>query len=163
MQLYEIPNLHRQALDSIQVDEETGVISIPEEFRFFQEEGEKAILNGGRYVRELDDDLERISSEIKRLQTRKKSIDARVKRIKDLMMQAVVCMGKKKIADATLTVSIRKNAPSVVIDEDVVLPEEFLLPPKPREPDKKKLKEELANGVVIDGVSLERSESISIR
>ena len=69
----------------------------------------------------------------------------------------------KQVKCPYFVISTRTNAPSVKVDSNVNLPETLLLPPKPREPDKKAIKDLLEKGQLIDGCRLERSQSLSIK
>lgn len=163
MRIYEIAERHRQALDAITIDEETGEIIIPEEFANFQQESETAILDTARYIKELNSEIFAIKEECDRLTKRKRAIEKRVDYFKAVSLDALQRLQEKKVSDPTITVSVRKNAEKVVIDEGTELPDEYLLPPKPREPDKKKLKFDINEGVLIPGVYLVRESSLSIR
>jgi len=52
--VYEIPDLWRQYLDAIEVDEETGEVIKPEGFDNLILESEEAVMYRARYARELE-------------------------------------------------------------------------------------------------------------
>lgn len=73
--------------------------------------------------------------------------------------------GISKISAPEFTVSVRKNPPSVLVNESTKLPDEYMVfpPPPPPRPDKKKIAEALKAGQVIDGCELVQGERVEIK
>lgn len=118
-----------------------------------------------KVIRQLMADSEGFKAEIDRLTVRKKTIDNNIDRMKRSLEAAMLATGKTKFKTDLFSFGIQKNAPSVVIDEQYIenIPEEYLIEQDPKI-DKAKLKEDLKNGVDLDGIAhLEQSESIRIR
>ena len=118
-----------------------------------------------KVIRQLTADIEGLKAEIDRLTVRKKTIDNNIDRMKRSLEAAMLATGKTKFKTDLFSFGIQKNAPSVVIDEQYIenIPEEYLIEQEPKI-DKAKLKEDLKNGVDLDGIAhLEQSESIRIR
>lgn len=72
-------------------------------------------------------------------------------------------MTRKKLKTALYTFTLAKGKGKVVIEDETKLSDEYLIPQPPK-PDKQKLYDDIANqGLIIDGVQLEYSESLRIR
>ena len=118
-----------------------------------------------QFIRQMESDVEGISSEIKRLQDRKAVLKNTIERSKNVMQMAMETAGEKKVKGQIFTISIQANPESVVLDEQYIenIPPEYL---KVKEPDidKAKLKEDLKNGVNLEGIAhLEQNYGLRIR
>jgi hypothetical protein len=64
-------------------------------------------------------------------------------------------LGLDGVKAPTFTVKFRKLPPLVVIDNQDILPKEYIrITPEIKEPDKKKLLEDLTSGIKVEGASL---------
>ena len=118
-----------------------------------------------KFVRQMESDIEGISAEIKRLQDRKAVLKNTIERSKKVMQMAMETAGEKKVKGQIFTISIQANPESVVLDEQYIenIPPEYLKVKDP-ELDKAKLKEDLKNGVNLDGIAhLEQNYGLRIR
>ena len=118
-----------------------------------------------KFIRQMESDVDGISAEIKRLQDRKTVLKNTIERSKKVMQMAMETAGEKKVKGQIFTISIQANPESVVLDESHIenIPPEYLKVKDP-EIDKAKLKEDLKNGVNLDGIAhLEQTESLRIK
>ena len=118
-----------------------------------------------KFIRQMESDVDGISAEIKRLQDRKAVLKNTIERAKKVMQMAMETAGEKKVKGQIFTISIQANPESVVLDEQYIenIPPEYL---KVKDPDidKAKLKEDLKNGVNLDGIAhLEQNYGLRIR
>ena len=123
---------------------------------------DKAV-NVAMYIRNLEAEAQAINEAKKNMDSREKALNAKADRLKNYLLSEMQRTETKQIKSPYFVISTRTNAPSVKIDSNIILPDALLLPPKPREPDKKAIKEMLEQGMVIDGCRLERSQSLSIK
>ena len=106
-----------------------------------------------------------------------------INRMKLFIMNSIKKLGKHKIENDALTISVVKSPPKVVIDDEELIPEEYKrvevvisasdlnkllvsgIPyiEKDQSVDKTKIKDDLKDGVTISGARLEDSEHIRIR
>ena len=117
------------------------------------------------FIRQMESDVEGISSEIKRLQDRKAVLKNTIERSKKVMQMAMETAGEKKVKGQIFTISIQANPESVALDEQYIenIPPEYLKIKDP-EIDKAKLKEDLKNGVDLEGIAhLEQNYGLRIR
>ena len=118
-----------------------------------------------KFIRQMESDVDGISAEIKRLQDRKAVLKNTIERSKKVMQMAMETAGEKKVKGQIFTISIQANPDSVVLDESYIenIPSEYLKVKDP-EIDKAKLKEDLKNGVNLDGIAhLEQNYGLRIR
>ena len=118
-----------------------------------------------KFIRQMESDVDGISVEIKRLQDRKAVLKNTIDRSKKVMQMAMETAGEKKVKGQIFTISIQANPESVVLDEQYIenIPPEYLKVKDP-ELDKAKLKEDLKNGVNLEGIAhLEQTESLRIK
>ncbi|MCH3962959.1 MAG: siphovirus Gp157 family protein [Clostridium sp.] len=159
--LYEISERYRniqELLDNPELHDEDikkALDSIGEEFDTKAE-------NVAKVISSMSADAEGIKKEIERLQERKKAVENRVKGLKGYIYEQMQATGKKKIKGTLFTLAIQKNAPSVnVVDEDVV-PEQYKIP-QPSKLDKKAILEDLKQDKKINGVEIKQGTSLRIR
>lgn len=158
--LYELSN-------DLEINEETGeVIDNTETLKQLFEEWEGNFidkLDSCQYIRkELESKAELLAAEIKRLQARKKALENRAERLRALMCDSMVISGETKLKGKhSFSIGTRK---SLFIDENATpefFNQEYIRTIK--EFDKKKITEDLKNGIVIDGAKMVDKINFSIR
>lgn len=119
--------------------------------------------NMAKFVLMLNADADAIDSEIKRLQARKAARLNRAERIKAYLKNQLEFIGKDKVQTPLMTVAIRKNPPSLVIDDVAAIPTEYLtMIPARFEPTKELIKESLKAGNEVPGAHLEQGTHLRI-
>lgn len=117
MKLYEIPFAHRQLLDAIYVDEDSGEIVGMPELTSFKEEAEEKIEATACYLKEQEADIKTLAEQIKHLQARKKSLELQRDRLKALLADAMLAVDVQKVKTPQISVSVRV-ADKAVYEED---------------------------------------------
>ena len=108
-------------------------------------------------IMQMDRESDIIASEIKRLQSLKKSKDNGVIRLKDALTQAMLMFGEedskgiKRYKTPTLSLSTRKSV-SVFIDDEKAIDSRFLI--TKHEVSKTLISEAINNGLIVNGASL---------
>jgi len=166
--LFKISEQHSQALTIIEqmfddecpeseLDEALGLLdNIEASFN------DKAV-NVAMYARNLEAEAEAISEATKEMVKRYRSISAKADRLRSYLLSEMQRTQTKQmqIKCPYFVCSLRKT--SVRIAPNAVIPEFLLAPPKPQEADKRAIKEAIENGLVIEGVTLESGETLSIK
>ena len=102
-------------------------------------------------------------AEAERLAESAALLNARLSRLKDALKLAMQDVGIKKYSTDIYDLSVCNNA-SVPIEITGPIPDAFLQPPKPREPDKRMITEALKSGMPIDFAKLgERGTHLRIK
>lgn len=160
MKLYQISDAIRQALDHIELDEETGEILNADELHAVEAEAADKIEATALYLRELDAEAKAAKEEADRMIARVKSMQKRSDYLKSMLLDALHATGKVKTG--RVTVSIRTTK-AVEIAEGADLPEAYTTVKTTVSPNKVAIKQALLDGVEVPGCSLEARESVSIR
>ena len=116
-----------------------------------------------KYIKNLEAEAEALEKESKRLNDRKIKTLKKVDNLKGYLKDFTSSLESKKYNTGIFNISIRKNAASLVIDNEFLVPDEFCKTEIIRKVDKIALKEKLKAGEVIEGVKLQQSESIIIK
>lgn len=160
MKLYEIAYQIRNALDSMEVDPETGEILQADALRDVEAAASDKVEATALYLRELDAEAKAAKDEADRMIARVKSMQKRSDYLKAMLLDALHATGKVKTA--RVSVSIRTTQ-AVAIDEGANLPEAYTTVKTTVSPNKIAIKQALLDGVEVPGCSLEARESVSIR
>ena len=116
-----------------------------------------------KYIKNLEATATALETEVKRLNDRKVKTLKKVDNLKNYLKDFTNTLDSKKYNTGIFNISIRKNAASVVIDNEFLVPDEFCKTEVIRKVDKTALKEKLKAGEVIEGVKLQQTESIIIK
>lgn len=111
---------------------------------------------------ELAGDLQKIESEIERLNEKKKSIDNNIKRLRARLGDCLLTMDTTKYSAGTYTV-YRRETQQVIIDDSEKIPTEFMKAKVTVTPDKTLIKELIKAGEDIAGAHLQTNQSITIK
>lgn len=148
MKLYQISDAIRQALDHIELDEETGEILNADELHAVEAEAADKI-----EAKAAKDEADRMLARVKSMQKRSDCLKA-------MLLDALHATGKVKTG--RVTVSIRTTK-AVEIAEGADLPEAYTTVKTTVSPNKVAIKQALLDGVEVPGCHIEERESVQIR
>jgi hypothetical protein len=162
--LYELTNEYRLAqikLDESDYDEQTIADTL---------EGLSGDLNAKAnsiacVIRNLEVTAEAIKQAEKEMAERRKTIENKTEAMKLYIKENMQRCGITKIECPYFALTLRKNPPSVVIDDAGAIPNEFYVFPDPPAPypDKRVIAEQLKSGNVVNGAHLEQAERLEIK
>ena len=115
-----------------------------------------------KIIKSAKTEAEVIEREEKRLNSRKKMLLNNADRLKDYLEKVMRTTGKTKFKTALFGFGIQKNPPTVVIDNEANIPEEFWIVKDPVI-DKTALKQYLKENGEVDFAHLHSTESLRIR
>ena len=113
-------------------------------------------------MKNIESDIDGFKAEEKRLAERRKSMESKIKHMKENMQFAMSSTGEKKIQGEKFTFTIGKNPPSLKVVDEELIPRNFFNDVAPVL-DKKALMEELKAGRVMPGAQIQQGESLRIR
>jgi hypothetical protein len=121
--------------------------------------------NVAMFVRNLEANAEAIKVAEKQMAERRKSIEAKAERIKEYLKENMVRTGITKIECPYFQLSLRKNPPAVEVLNQDMIPDEYFDIPEPPAPtlNKNRLKDDLKNGVIVEGAKLTSGQSLQIK
>lgn len=166
MTLYEIKEQYLQALESLQIDDETGEIIGGEYIANLQSEFAEKAENVGLYIKNLKADVNALGNEIQALTARKRETEKRVEWLRSYLYNVMKETGNNKISTSKISMYFKKSQ-KLQCNADFVKwckgNRDDLLRYSEPELDKMKIKEEIKNGAVFDGAWIEQGENIIIR
>ena len=154
--LYELTG---QFLDiyNLELDEETKLDTL--DSIDWETEYETKVENYIKVMKNLEADVEARKNEIKRLTELNKADEKKKEHLKDTLSASMSLTGHERVDTPLFKVSFRKSQ-AVEVDE-TVLSEAYKI--ATWKADKKRLKEDLKNGLEIIGASLVERKNLSIR
>lgn len=154
--LYELTG---QFLDiyNLELDEETKLDTL--DSIDWETEYETKVENYIKVMKNLEADVEARKNEIKRLTELNKADEKKKEHLKDTLSASMSLTGHERVDTPLFKVSFRKSQ-AVEVDE-AVLPEAYKV--ATWKADKKRLKEDLKNGLEILGAELVERKNLSIR
>ncbi len=125
---------------------------------------EKAI-DVAAFSRNLDATAEAVRAAAKAMLARADRIEKRAESIRAYLLFQCQAAGVTKIESPWFTLSVRKNPPAVVIDDEASLPAEYIVqppPPAPR-PDRDRIRRDIKAGKAVPGCHLLATERLEIK
>ncbi|AGZ23783.1 siphovirus Gp157 family protein [Streptococcus suis] len=156
--IYELTGIFKQIAEMEGIDEETKLDTL--ESIDWTEQFEEKVENTVKVIKNKEAEKKQLKEEIDRLTARYKSIDSDITRLKTGLQGAFEITGHDKVKTLLFTVSLAKNQPSVVVDEELLPKKYFVITKKP---DKNAIKELLNAGKKVKGAVLQESRSLRIR
>lgn len=154
--LYELTGQYLE-IYNMELDEETKLDTL--DSIDWETEYETKVENYIKVMKNIDADVEARKAEIKRLMELNKADEKKKEHLKDTLSTSMNMTGHERVDTPLFKVSFRKSQ-AVEVDE-AVLPEAYKV--ATWKPDKKRLKEDLKNGLEIIGASLVERKNLSIR
>lgn len=154
--LYELTGQYLE-IYNMELDEETKLDTL--DSIDWETEYETKVENYIKVMKNIDADVEARKAEIKRLTELNKADEKKKDHLKDTLSVSMNMTGHERVDTPLFKVSFRKSQ-AVEVDE-TVLPEAYKV--ATWKPDKKRLKEDLKNGLEIIGASLVERKNLSIR
>jgi uncharacterized small protein (DUF1192 family) len=112
-----------------------------------------------KVIENLNGDTSTIDDEINRLKARKAAIANRQKSMRQYLLFNMQESGINKIECPLFTASLRKGSERVVIDDELIIPDEYAQVEVVTKIDKNAIKRDLKAGKEIPGARIERGET----
>lgn len=165
MSLYEIDSRIRDILDSIydaaDEDGEVGEIDLTE-LKELQAARETKLENIALYVKNLAVEASAIKDEENVLADRRKRLERKCERMKDILINAMKEDGNKKISSPRFEAVIRDSKKTEIIDESLI-PEEYMNTKITKTPDKTAIKKAIEAGADVAGAQVVDNTTITIK
>lgn len=92
-----------------------------------------------------------------------KQASEKKKALKELIITTMTGLGAKRLETETGTFTIKNNAPSLIIDDESLIPQKFITHISSTKIEKNEIKKEIKNGADIPGVHLETTQSLLVK
>ncbi len=156
MKLYEITEAYNNVID-LDLDEE----ELKKYLDLVNDEFEDKAENIAKILQSLKAESEAYKNEAERLNTQAKSIENKIKNLKDYLEVSMIRTDKRKFKTNLFNFNIQKNPASLKVTSEEDIPESFFK--IERKLDKASLKKAIKEGQEIVGAELVQTESLRIR
>lgn len=148
-----------QKLEELDLDDQT----IADTLEGYSADFDNKVIAISSFIRNLEVSAEAMKQAETEMDDRRRSVERKVAGLKTYVLSHMKALGKDKVECPLFKVSIRTNAPSVQIDSVDTVPDKFMVMKTTTSVDKKALKEAIESGEIVEGVSLVRSNTLSIK
>lgn len=168
MTLYELSREYIEALDALEIDEETGEVTGFDAITNIEDDIASKAENIACYIKGLLAESSAVKEEEKKLKKRREALETKSDRLKTYAMVCMANVGMKNIKGARAELYIRK-APSVESDDKFIEwatnNEHYSLirHKESFEPDKREIKAWIESGKAIEGAKIIECESLIIK
>ena len=160
MTLWEVDKRIRDILENgMHIDEETGEVLLPEDLDSLNIERDEKIEGIALYVKNLKAEAEAIHTEIDRLKDREESKKKKAERLIQYL-SSILC--GKKFETAKTSLSFRKSS-VVQINDELLVPEEFMKVKTEKKPDKTAIANRIKSGEFVPGCELVVKNNLQIK
>lgn len=160
MKLYELTQNYLNLQDLFE-NEEIGEEIIDSALKKVKDSIEEKAENYAMIIKNLEAQAEICEKEERRLANKKVVLRNKAKKLKDNLQECMLTIDKPKIKGKLFSFIIQKNAPSVSILDENLIPEEFMK--TERIVVKQDILNALKRGKEVKGAALKQSKSLRIR
>lgn len=165
--LYNIGNELQSIVDDVTVLLENGADPSSDEVqnllqKMVESEGgwDKKAINVAKYLQYIQQQKEIIKLECDRLAKKVKSLDSQYSNLHDMLLWQMQSLGKTEIKDPILSIKVRDNPPSVIVEDESLIPDEYKAEKTVITVNKTKIKKA---GVPVDGTNIVNSQRLEFK
>lgn len=160
MTLWQIDERINKILENdFYIDEETGEVFLPENLDELDVERTEKIENIALYIKNLKSEAEAIKSEVDNLKSRADVKKKKAERLTDYLDKI---LGGEKLETSKVALSYRKST-SVKIENEEIIPDEFMTIKTEKKPNKTAIAKLLKNGETVVGCELVEKQNLQIK
>jgi outer membrane murein-binding lipoprotein Lpp len=122
-------------------------------------------VNVASFVRNLEASADQIKEAEAAMAARRKAIEKRAANVRQYLLDNMIAAGITKIECPYFKLAVRDNPPSVVINEPLLIPMQYMTDPAPPPPapDKKLIAQAIKDGFDVPGAHLARGKRLDIK
>jgi hypothetical protein len=164
MALYQVADIYLQDLNRLKeldLDDQT----FSDTLESLSGDLEIKATNVAMFMRNLEANAEAIKAAEEQMAARRRAIERRAERIRQYLLDNMERCAIKSIECPFFKITVRANPESLVLEQDAVIPPEFISqpPPPPPQVDKVRLKAAMKDGLAVPGARLERKNRLDIK
>lgn len=163
MTLYELTDTYARLYElasSGDIDEQTFLDTL--EAMDFTADLEAKAEGYAKVITNLQGEIALCRAEEDRLAENRRAKEMNIKRMKERLQQAMDMMGRDKIKTPLFSLSVQNNPPSVSIEDEKAVPDQYLIPQPPKV-DKKAILAAVKAGAEFDWATITQGRSLRIR
>ena len=158
--LYEIAKDYRDALEDLTELEDEAVVDTLEGLKGTLEAKSENII---KYTQNLKSTINAMKEAEKNMAERRKRLEKKSENIKKYVKNVMEENQIHKIETVHFDLSIKKNPPKAVIEDEAMIPESFIDVQKIEKVNLKKIKDELKKGEAVQGARLVQETRLDIK
>jgi hypothetical protein len=158
-------NISKEYFDIInELEELEGELTpdLEERLSITEDQLEGKCIDYGWAIKFVSAEVDTITNEIKRLQERKKAKEKTVERLKTNVTGAMRIFEKHKIDSPLISLSLRKSE-AVEIQDENVIPKEYVVEKVTYSPDKTAIKKAIKSGIEVEGAVIVENQNLQIK
>ena len=159
MNLYELKENYLKVLELIEAGEE----NLEDTLESINDTIEVKAENYAKIIRNLEGNVNMLKAEVERLNSRKKSIEGNVDRLKENLKMAMIATCKEKIKTGLFNITVANNPVALNVIDENKIPEEYFKVEVIRKLDTAAIKDVLKAGQVIEGAELTQGRGLRIK
>ena len=160
--LYKVADHYLRACEDLRECAELPQQAIADTLESLSGDVEHKALNIAAYYKNLQAEIADMKEYETDMRLRRRRLEHHADKLKTYLKENIERCGITKIKGQEFSISIRKNPPSVIIDDERVLPNDYISRIEIH-PDKTKIKAAIQSGETIEGAHIENSTSLIIR
>lgn len=122
--LYELTEIYENVWEMVN-DEEVDLDELEETLKIIEDSIEAKAENTAKLIKSIEGNVETLREEEKRLYSKRRALENKIKGLKGYLEHELTIMGKDKVQGKLFTVAMQNNPPTVkFIDEDII-PEKY--------------------------------------
>jgi len=158
--LYEISNEYERAIDALVDDEKVDLSQIEELKDVF----DNKCINVAKYIKNLEIEQEAINNVIKNMSLREKRLLTQIDSLTTYLKFNIEKTGLiDPIKCPEFVIKLRNNPPSLVIDDESLIPDLYIITKEVKNFDKNAIKKDILDGFEVEGARVEHKKILVIK
>lgn len=164
MKLYELVGQYK-ALEVLEASEDLPPDVIRDTLEGLEGQLQEKATNVGLFIRNLVSTADAIYEAADQMRKRADRLRDRADSLQDYLLFNMQASGITKIESPYFTLAVKKNPPTVVIDQEGEIPEEYKVQPPPpaKRIDKTAIAKAFKDGVQVPGCHIEQRERLEVK
>lgn len=155
--LYELKGELLQ-IENMISDDEFSIDDAKDTLEALQMEFNEKAVNVVKVIENFKPSIDMVDQQIKKLQAKKKALQSKEDSLREYLRSNMEESGINKIECPFFSITLKKPAPAVQIDDENALPDEYITVKTTTAPDKKAILAALKDGEEISGASLKTAK-----
>lgn len=160
--LYELTDMYRGLWETIG-DEEVDLDAMEVALKAVEDNIENKAENMAKLIKGIDGDIATLKTEEDRLYKKRKALANKQKSIKEYLEYQLTALELDKVSTPLFTVAMQNNPQTVVFTDENLIPEKYKEEVVTVKIPKKKILDDLKEGIEVAGTEIRQTRSLRIR
>lgn len=163
MKLYEITEEYRNVFEAIsengEFDQETIDNTLSPIMKSFEEKAKNVVA----YIKNVEQEIVALQNHKENIESRIRAYKKEFENYKSYLKNNMIALNINKISCPFFDILVKDTMPTLIKDDELNIPSKYFITKTDAVIDNEKLKEDLKNGLVIEGVYLQQNKSLTIK